>query len=48
MLFTVKYAARQMIKQGGGAIVNTCSDLAYIGLANLTAYTASRSPPSSA
>ena len=42
MLFTVKYAARQMIKQGGGAIVNTGSDLAYIGLANLTAYTASK------
>jgi NAD(P)-dependent dehydrogenase (short-subunit alcohol dehydrogenase family) len=43
MLFTVKYAARQMIKQGGGAIVNTGSDLAYIGLAKLTAYTASKS-----
>ena len=43
MLFTVKDAARQMIKQGGGAIVNTGSDLAYIGLANLTAYTASKS-----
>src|SRR5688572_19389384 len=43
MLFTVKYAARQMIKQGGGSIVNTGSDLAYIGLANLTAYTASKS-----
>ena len=43
MLFTVKYTARQMIKQGGGAIVNTGSDLAYIGLANLTAYTASKS-----
>jgi 3-oxoacyl-[acyl-carrier protein] reductase len=43
MLFTVKYAARQMIQQGGGAIVNTGSDLAYIGLANLTAYTASKS-----
>ena len=43
MLFTVKYAARQMIKQGGGAIVNTGSDLAYIGLANLTAYSASKS-----
>jgi NAD(P)-dependent dehydrogenase (short-subunit alcohol dehydrogenase family) len=43
MLFTVKYAARQMIKQGGGAIVNTGSDLAYIGLASLTAYTASKS-----
>jgi hypothetical protein len=43
MLFTVKYAARQMIKQGGAATVNTGSDLAYIGLANLTAYTASKS-----
>lgn len=42
MLFTVKYAARQMIAQGGGAIVNTGSDLAYIGLQNLTAYTASK------
>ncbi|HEY3081295.1 MAG TPA: SDR family oxidoreductase [Chloroflexota bacterium] len=50
MLFTVKYAARQMIEQAasspggsGGAIVNTGSDLAFIGLANLTAYTASKS-----
>lgn len=43
MLFTAKYAVRQMIRQGGGAIVNTGSDLAYIGLANLTAYTASKS-----
>lgn len=43
MLFTAKYAARQMIAQGGGAIVNTGSDLAFIGLANLTAYTASKS-----
>jgi NAD(P)-dependent dehydrogenase (short-subunit alcohol dehydrogenase family) len=42
MLFTAKYAVRQMIKQGGGAIVNTGSDLAFIGLANLTAYTASK------
>lgn len=43
MLFTAKYAVRQMIKQGGGAIVNTGSDLAFIGLQNLTAYTASKS-----
>lgn len=43
MLFTAKYAVRQMIRQGGGAIVNTGSDLAFIGLANLTAYTASKS-----
>ena len=42
MLFTAKYAVRQMIRQGGGAIVNTGSDLAFIGLANLTAYTASK------
>jgi 3-oxoacyl-[acyl-carrier protein] reductase len=42
MLFTAKYAVRQMIKQGGGVIVNTGSDLAFIGLANLTAYTASK------
>src|SRR5262249_6003616 len=42
MLFTAKYAVRQMIRQGGGVIVNTGSDLAFIGLANLTAYTASK------
>ena len=42
MLFTAKYAVRQMIAQGGGAIVNTGSDLAFVGLANLTAYTASK------
>jgi len=42
MLLTAKYAVRQMIQQGGGAIVNTGSDLAFIGLANLTAYTASK------
>jgi 3-oxoacyl-[acyl-carrier protein] reductase len=42
MLFTAKYAVRQMIAQGGGTIVNTGSDLAFIGLANLTAYTASK------
>jgi NAD(P)-dependent dehydrogenase (short-subunit alcohol dehydrogenase family) len=42
MLFTAKYSARQMIAQGGGSIVNTGSDLAFIGLANLTAYTASK------
>jgi NAD(P)-dependent dehydrogenase (short-subunit alcohol dehydrogenase family) len=42
MLFTAKFAVRQMIKQGGGVIVNTGSDLAFIGLANLTAYTASK------
>lgn len=43
MLLTAKYAVRQMMRQGGGAIVNTGSDLAFIGLANLTAYTASKS-----
>jgi NAD(P)-dependent dehydrogenase (short-subunit alcohol dehydrogenase family) len=43
MLFAAKYAVRQMIAQGGGAIVNTGSDLAFIGLSNLTAYTASKS-----
>ncbi len=42
MLFAAKYAARQMIRQGGGAIVITGSDLAFIGLAGLTAYTASK------
>lgn len=42
MLLTAKYAVRQMIRQGGGSIVNTGSDLAFIGLANLTAYTASK------
>jgi len=43
MLLAAKYAVRQMIAQGGGVIVNTGSDLAFIGLANLTAYTASKS-----
>ncbi len=42
MLFAAKHAVRHMIRQGGGAIVNTGSDLAFIGLANLTAYTASK------
>ena len=42
MLFSAKYAARRMIAGGGGAIVNTGSDLAFIGLPNLTAYTASK------
>lgn len=42
MLLTAKHAVRYMIGQGGGAIVNTGSDLAFIGLANLTAYTASK------
>jgi NAD(P)-dependent dehydrogenase (short-subunit alcohol dehydrogenase family) len=42
MLFAAKYAVRQMIRQGVGVIVNTGSDLAFIGLANLTAYTASK------
>jgi NAD(P)-dependent dehydrogenase (short-subunit alcohol dehydrogenase family) len=42
MLLTAKYAVRQMVAQEGGAIVNTGSDLAFIGLANLTAYTASK------
>jgi NAD(P)-dependent dehydrogenase (short-subunit alcohol dehydrogenase family) len=42
MLFTAKHAVRHMIQGGGGAIVNTGSDLAFIGLANLTAYTASK------
>ena len=43
MLFAVKDAVRQMMAQGGGAIVNAGSDLAFIGLANLAAYTASKS-----
>jgi NAD(P)-dependent dehydrogenase (short-subunit alcohol dehydrogenase family) len=43
MLYSAKYAVRQMKRQGGGAIVNTGSDLAFIGLPNLTAYTASKS-----
>lgn len=42
MLFTAKHAVREMIRGGGGSIVNTGSDLAFIGLANLTAYTASK------
>ncbi|HYI26194.1 MAG TPA: glucose 1-dehydrogenase [Thermomicrobiales bacterium] len=42
MLFTAKHAVKEMIRGGGGSIVNTGSDLAFVGLANLTAYTASK------
>lgn len=42
MLFTAKHAVKEMIRSGGGSIVNTGSDLAFVGLANLTAYTASK------
>ena len=38
----MKYQIPQMLRQGGGAIVNTASVLGLVGAANLSAYTASK------
>jgi len=38
----LKYEIPQMLKQGGGAIVNTASALGLVGMAGLPAYTASK------
>jgi NAD(P)-dependent dehydrogenase (short-subunit alcohol dehydrogenase family) len=38
----MKYEVRQMLKQGGGAIVNTSSVSGLIGYPGITAYTASK------
>lgn len=40
VFFTNKHAIIQMLKQGRGAIVNSCSVYSLIGLPNLTAYSA--------
>lgn len=37
-----KYAARLMIQQGGGSIINTASALGTVGLPGVTAYSASK------
>jgi NAD(P)-dependent dehydrogenase (short-subunit alcohol dehydrogenase family) len=37
-----KHAARQMVKQQGGSMVNTGSDLAFIGLGGLAVYSATK------
>jgi NAD(P)-dependent dehydrogenase (short-subunit alcohol dehydrogenase family) len=40
--FCMKYEIRQMLKQGGGAIVNCASSAGLVGVANLSAYVASK------
>jgi NAD(P)-dependent dehydrogenase (short-subunit alcohol dehydrogenase family) len=39
----MKYEVRQMLRQGGGAIVNTASNLAHVGYPNLSLYVAAKS-----
>ena len=39
----MKYELRQMLRQGGGSIVNTASNLAHVGLANMSLYVAAKS-----
>ena len=43
MILVGKHVARVMRDAGGGAIVNTASDLSYIALAGLTTYVTSKS-----
>jgi NAD(P)-dependent dehydrogenase (short-subunit alcohol dehydrogenase family) len=38
----MKYAIPQMVKQGGGCIVNTASVVGLVGMAGLSAYVASK------
>jgi NAD(P)-dependent dehydrogenase (short-subunit alcohol dehydrogenase family) len=38
----MKYELRQMLRQGGGSIVNTASNLAHVGLANMSLYVAAK------
>jgi len=38
----MKYEIRQMLKQGGGVIVNTASALGLVGIENLSGYVASK------
>jgi NAD(P)-dependent dehydrogenase (short-subunit alcohol dehydrogenase family) len=40
--FCLKYQITQMLKQGGGAIVNTSSGAGEVGIANLSPYCASK------
>jgi NAD(P)-dependent dehydrogenase (short-subunit alcohol dehydrogenase family) len=39
----MKYELRQMLRQGGGSIVNTASNLAHVGYPNLSLYVAAKS-----
>jgi NAD(P)-dependent dehydrogenase (short-subunit alcohol dehydrogenase family) len=39
----MKYEIRQMLRQGGGTIVNTASNLAHVGYPNLSLYVAAKS-----
>lgn len=39
---SMKYELRQMLKQGGGAIVNMASGAGHIGMANMVAYSAAK------
>jgi NAD(P)-dependent dehydrogenase (short-subunit alcohol dehydrogenase family) len=39
----MKYQLRQMLQQGGGSIVNTASNLAHVGHANMSLYVAAKS-----
>jgi NAD(P)-dependent dehydrogenase (short-subunit alcohol dehydrogenase family) len=38
----MKYEIPQMLKQGGGSIVNTASSLGHVGIANMAIYTATK------
>lgn len=40
--FCMKYEIRRMLQQGGGAIVNCASSAGLVGVANLSAYVASK------
>ena len=42
MFFGSKYAIREMLKTGGGSIVNTSSILGHVGQAGAFAYNASK------
>lgn len=42
VFFGIKYAAREMLKTGGGSIVNTASILGHVGEAGAFAYNASK------
>jgi NAD(P)-dependent dehydrogenase (short-subunit alcohol dehydrogenase family) len=39
----MKHEIRQMLRQGGGSIVNTASNLAHVGYPNMTLYVAAKS-----